>query len=174
MGHGTDNWNPNYRVADQSVEFTRPSDVSPYTAGDVVSNSTSATTLMDFSTLARFGGGSGYIVGAVLTTNKKSITPIIRVHLYDVTTITVAADNVAHKELYADVLDKIGSIDLPAMTTPTDTTNSDVSRTQDFTIRVPFKALVRDRSIFALLEAVDAFTPASAQKFSLALFADQG
>src|SRR5687768_7285843 len=49
-----------------TVEFTRPSNTTAYTAGDVVSNSTSATTPLDFANLARVASGTGYITGCYI------------------------------------------------------------------------------------------------------------
>ena len=155
-----------------SVEFTRPSDTTAYTAGDVVSNSTSATTLLALANAVRVNAGSGYIVRASLTTDKKSITPRFRIHLFNASDPTVAADNVAHKELYADAGKRLGYFDLPAMTTATDTTNSDMSRAVDNTLRHAVIAAAATRTLQALPEVLDAFTPASGQKFTLTLFID--
>ena len=156
-----------------SAEFTRPADTTAYTAGDVVSNSDATTVPVTLTSMGRVTGGSGYITGVRLTTNKKSITPRIRVHLFNVATATLAADNVAHKELYADASKRVGMFDLPAMTTGTDTTNSDMSRSVDFTQRIPFQCAADSSSLFYVLEAIDAFTPASGQKFTLSLNVEQ-
>ncbi len=152
-----------------SVEFTRPADTTAYTAGDVVSDSASASTLMDFASFARTNGGGGYIVAARLLTDKKSTTPRMRVHLFNAANPTVAADNAAHKEIYADASKRMGYFDLPAMSTPVDTTNSDQSRSIDMNLRFPFVTGGSTRSVYALLEALDAFTPASGEKFTLVL-----
>lgn len=163
----------NFTIYRQDVEFTRPSNTTAYTAGDAVTNNATTTVPMDFSTLASYGKGHGYIVGARLVMNEKSETASWRVHLYNTSSITVAADNAPWVDMYADVADKIGWISLGAMTTPADASTSDVSRTQDFSIRIPYKCLSADRSIFAVLETVDAWTPASGTKFTLSLWADQ-
>jgi hypothetical protein len=155
-----------------STEFTRPSDTTAYTAGDVVSNATSSNSLMVMTDLARINGGTGYIVGCRLSTDKKSITPRFRVHLFSATDPTFSVDNVAYKDLYADGIKRLGYFDLPAMITSTDTTNSDMSRSIDLTLRLPYKAASNTKSIYALLETLDAFTPASAEKFTLILYAD--
>lgn len=149
-----------------SVELTRPADTTAYAAGDVVG------TIQTVANFARVAGGSGYIVGARLSTDKKSITPRIRVHLFNSASPTLAAENVAWKELYADASKRLGYFDLPSMTTGTDTTNSDMSRAIDMTLRIPFKAAEGTKDIYFVLEALDAFTPASAQKFTLTLYGD--
>jgi hypothetical protein len=87
----------------------------------VVSDSTSATTIQAMANIARVASGTGYIVKARLSTDLKSITPRIRVHLFSASNPTVVADNVQWKDLYADVSKRLGYFDLPAMTTGADT-----------------------------------------------------
>lgn len=159
-------------LATVAIEVTRPADTNAYTAGDVVSNATSGSVLRTVANLLRVNAGTGYLVGARLITDKKSITPSFRVHLFNVSNPTFGHDNEAHQERYADIGKKIGSFDLPAMTTPADTSNSTLSQSLDMTLRVPIKAAAATRTIYALLEALDAFTPASGQKFTLELTVD--
>lgn len=154
-----------------ATEFTRPSDTTAYAANDVVSDSTSATTMQALANAARASGGSGYITGVRVTTDKKSITPRIRVHFFNTTGATLAADNAAWKEVYADASKRIGYVDLPAMTTAADTTNSDMSRTLDLGVRIPYTCVAT--SLYYVLEALDAFTPASGEKFTVTIFADR-
>lgn len=158
------------RVA--TATLTRPADTTAYTAGDVVSNNATTTTPIAFSDIFPKDAGTGYLVGARLSTDKKSITPRIRLHLFNASTATVAADNAAFKEVYADAGKRLGYVDLPAMTTATDSTNSDMSRAFDLTLRVPIVAAAGDRDLHVVLEALDAFTPASGQQFSLTLYVD--
>jgi hypothetical protein len=155
-----------------AVEITRPADTTAYAAGDSVNTSTTVPTVMTFANFARVNGGSGYITKARLVTDKKSITPRVRVHLFNAANPQLTNDNAAFIDLYADDAKKIGFFDLPAMTTSADTTNSTESRTLDFSLRIPFVAGGATRSIFALLETLDGFTPASGEKFTLTLLAD--
>ena len=155
-----------------SVELTRPADTTAYAANDVVADSTSAATLMAFANLVRVNAGGGYIVRASLVTDKKSITPRLRIHLFNASNPTIANDNVAHKELYADVGKRLGYFDLPAMVTAADTTNSTSSRAEDGTLRQWIQAAASTRTIYVLLETLDAFTPASGQKITLKLHVD--
>jgi len=62
------------------TEFTRPANTTAYLANYVVSNSTSATTMIVLSNVLRKVGGTGYITSIRLTTDKKSITPRFRIH----------------------------------------------------------------------------------------------
>jgi hypothetical protein len=155
-----------------SAEFTRPADTTAYATNDVVSNNTSATTMLAFPIL-RDSGTSAYLMAARISTNKKSITPRIRVHLFSDNSATVSADNAPYKTLYADTAKRIGYFDLPSMFTSADTTNSDMSGAADQTLRVPLVAGATAGTIYAVLETLDAFTPDSGQKFTLTLLVDQ-
>jgi hypothetical protein len=152
-----------------SKEFTRPSDTTAYTAGDVVSNSTTATTPQPLASAVPSGQG-GEVIAIRLVTDKKSVTPKMRVHLYNASTITVAADNAAFKDLYIDNSKYLGSVDLPAMVTGADTTNSTQSRSQVTGIFHPIRGAAGSGTIYYVLETLDAFTPASGEKFTLTLY----
>lgn len=151
-----------------SVEFTRPSDTNAYAIGDVVSDSTSATTMQAIANAARVSGGSGEIMGIRLSTDKKSINPRIRVHFYSTNGATVSADNANWQDKYADVGKRIAYYDMPAMTTGADTSNSDMSRSVDMTMQIPYVCAAT--SLYFVLETLDAFTPASGEKFTLTVF----
>lgn len=161
------------RLRRVSAEFTRPADTTAYTAGDVVSDNATTTTPLEIQNAARVTAGSGYIVKCRVVTDKKSITPRMRVHVYNAVDPTVSADNAPHKELYADTVKHAATIDLPVMTTPVDTTNSTLSRASDATIRQPFVCATGTSSLWVVLEAIDAFTPASGQKFTVVFWIDQ-
>lgn len=155
-----------------STEFTRPADTTAYAANDVVSDNTSTTTPISLANAVRINGGTGYVVRASVITDKKSIVPRIRVHLFNASTATLSADNANWQDKYADNSKRLGYFDLTAMTTGADTTNSDMSRTQDATLRHAIKAASDTTTIYAVLETLDAFTPASGEKFTLTLWTD--
>lgn len=154
-----------------AAEFTRPSDTTAYAANDVVSDSTSATTMQALANAARVSGGSGYITGIRVATDKKSITPRMRVHFFNTNGATLAADNAAWKDLYADSGKRTGYVDMPAMITGADATNSDNSRALDLTVRIPYTCAAT--SLYYVLETLDIFTPASGEKFTVTLFVDR-
>lgn len=157
-----------------SVEITRENNATPYTAGDVVS-AAAATVVpaMDFAAAGRVVAGSGYVVGARLTYNVKSVVPRTRVHLFNINTATISGDNLPYRELYADVSKRIGYFDLAAMTTGADTTNSDMSRSVVFDIRIPYICAAADQSVFAVLETLDAVTLTALSKATLTMMFEQ-
>lgn len=154
-----------------STEFTRPSDTTGYSIGDVVSDSTSATTMQALANAARVSGGSGYIVGIRIATDKKSITPRLRIHFYNTTGATLSADNAQWQDKYADNSKRVAYYDMPPMITGADTTNSDMSRAVDMAMRIPYVCAAT--SLYFVLEALDAFTPASGEKFTVTVFVDR-
>jgi hypothetical protein len=156
----------------KTVEETRPANTDAYTAGDVVSNNVTTTTLMQFANIFRVSGGTGYIVGIRVSTDKKSITPRLRMHLFNASNPTIAADNAAFKEVYADDSKRLTYYDMPAMNTAVDATNSDMSRSFDMTCRIPVYAAAGSRDLFLAKEVLDAFTPASGQKIKVTLYLD--
>lgn len=154
-----------------STEFTRPNDTTPYGANDVVSDSTSATTMQALANAARVSGGSGYIVGIRVSTNKKSIVPRFRIHFFNTNGATLSVDNANHQEKYADLSKRVGFWDMPAMTTGADTTNSDMSRSVDFTMRIPYVCAAT--SLYYILETLDGYTPAAQDKYTVTVFLDR-
>jgi len=157
-----------------AVTITRETNATPYTAGDVIS-AAAATVVpaMDFATAGRIAGGSGYVVGAKLIVNVKSVTPRVRVHLFNVNTATVSGDNLPWRELYADSSKRVGYFDLPAMTTGADTTNSDMSRTIAFDFRLPYVCAASSQHLYAVLETLDAVTLTSGSALTLTLTLEQ-
>jgi hypothetical protein len=78
-----------------NAAYTRPSDTTAYAAGDVVSNSTSASVPLVFNGVARFEGGTGRIVGARLYDDSAPGTAgDFEMHLYRASP-AVANDNSA-------------------------------------------------------------------------------
>lgn len=110
-------------------EFTRGTPTTQYTAGDVVSNDPTTTVLLRFRRCARTPAGSGAIIKARLTTDKKDDTGAYRLVLYTRSTVTtpavtIAGDNLGDKLIYADRDFIVGQLDFPAASSGSDTSNS--------------------------------------------------
>ena len=153
-----------------AAEFTRPADTTAYAAKDAVGDSTSAPTVITLTDAARANGKGGYIVKLALRTNKSTITPRFKVHLFH-TSPAAINDNAAFTLLWANRALRIGGFELAAMST--EGAGSDMATAHDLTVRIPFVAAAASRNIFALLETLDAFTPDSGQVFRLELVIDQ-
>lgn len=148
-----------------SGELTRPANTDAYAAKDAV-GPTSA--LLTFTDLARVTGGTGYITKARIITDQKTLTARFRLHLFNAAP-TAIADNAPFLLLYADASKRIGYIDFPAFATE-DATNSTAAVAQNILDRLPFVAVTK--TLHGVLETLDVFTPASAQKFIVYLTAD--
>lgn len=152
------------------VEFTRPANTTAYTALDVVSDSVTNPSAINFTPLARVASGTGYIVKALLFTDQKTCTARFRLHLFH-TSPTPIIDNTPYLLLYTNRTIKIGSIDFVACATE-DPTSSTGASSAVFDCRIPYKCADSFRNIYGVLETLDAFTPASAQKFHIELTSD--
>lgn len=154
------------------TEFTRPAPTTSYTANDVVNDSTTSPTVITLSNAVRAVGASGYIVRVALYTDKKSITPAFRVHFFNASDPTIPVDNLPYLEKYTEIAKHLGYVDLPAMTTGKDTTNSTMSVTANSAVRLPVVAGGATRNIYAMLETLTNFAPANGQKFTLSVNID--
>lgn len=154
----------------KGVEFTRPADVIAYIAGDVVCDAVGNPSAINFTPLARKNGGTGYITKAVLFTDQKTCIARFRLHLYHVSP-TPIADNLPFLLLYVNAVKKIGSIDFAAMATE-NAASSTAAQSSVFDVRIPYKAADGFTNIYGILETLDAFVPASAQKFYVELTSD--
>lgn len=180
------------KLASATAEFTRPANTTAYTAGDVVSNDATTTTLMTFTGLVSQRGGSGYIVKAKLQTDKKDETAQYRLILYSVSTVasvtgaptvSVPGDNAPDTTIYANRLYRVGHIDFPACTAGADTSNNTGAIAQWTGAPLSFRCYQGnagaapnapgDNALYGKLVNMTGTTPASGQNFSVTLQADQ-
>ncbi len=158
-------------LAQVEAEFARPGDTNAYAALDVVSNSTSAPTVLTFNAATRVAAGSGYITKARIMTDLKTATNRFRLHLF-IEAPTAINDNTPYLLLYANRTKRIGRIDFPALATE-DPTNSTAAAAQVADVRLPF-AITSGDDIFGVLETLDAIAaPGNAQAFYVQLAIDQ-
>lgn len=155
------------------VTRTRPADVAAYAEHDVIGDSTSNPTVITFANAARENGGSGYIIAARLTTNNKAFDTPLRLHLFH-TAPTALADNAALAVLAADATKKVGTLDFDPPVTGADSASdaAEASVGLDGGLRLPFTCGGSSRALYAVLEALEGFTPVSAQTFTLELVVD--
>ena len=147
-----------------TVTFTRPSNTTAYTAGDVVG----ATGGSAIHTLATAGPSGGYVLiqSISMATHDTSVPAgmgSFRVHLYNASP-TAIADNAAFDLLTADHGKYLGYVDLP---TPQDFGSSIYTQT-DYPGRL-IKLATGSSSLFIEIETKGAFTPVSAVTFDLAI-----
>lgn len=155
-------------IVTPSANFTRPADTTAYASGDLVANSTTAASVaaMQFS-VARLSGGSGMVRKVRL---RKSGTTIanatFRLHLYSATPATIAnGDNGAFSTSGAATY--LGALDVVVDRVFTD--GAAGNGVPIAGMEVSFDLGAGATTIFGLLEARGAYTPASAEVFTVTL-----
>lgn len=147
-----------------SATFARPADTTAYTAMDAVANSTTVPAVMTLAVLVNVSHWGGGLIRRIrLTTDQAACVARFKVHFFRSTTLTLSNDNAAFKKLAANWSAKVGEWTSVALTT--EGTGSDIAGAEDATLNLPFTST--DGNLYALLETLDGFTPASAQNFWL-------
>ena len=158
-----------------SANFTRPADTAVYAIGDLVANSTTAASVvaLSYATAARFSGGAAMIRRARLNKSGTGITSaIFRLHLYGsdpaassgITNgdngvwLTKVAGYLGHMDItvdkaFSDAAKAIGAPSIGAEITFIPSSGS---------------------TIYGLVEARAAYTPANAEVFTVELEIYQG
>lgn len=152
---------PNFYDIVCSQTITRPADTTAYASGDLVANSTTAGSVTPFSipnvTTAR--GLPAVIKRVRLRKSGATVTNAnIRVHLFTVSPTVGAGDNAAIS-IATGSAGYIGSVDVASMQAMTDGGAGFVAA----------DIAVRSQTLYALLEARAAYTPANAETFTLSL-----
>jgi hypothetical protein len=162
---------------DASSTITRPADTTAYASGDLIANSTSAGSVnaLEFAGCARVKGGSGWVTGARVQKSTNTVTSVaMRLHLFTtVPTFTSAGDNSAISSVVV-ATDKnyIGFIDLPTFT-GFSAVAWGTGGPGDGRSVLSFEAAAAGTSLYGVLEARGAFTPGSAEVFTVAIWVEQ-
>jgi hypothetical protein len=144
-----------------SASFTRPADTTAYASGDLMANSTTAGSVvaMTFSPVTKGSGRSAQIRRVRISKTGTSVTNAsVRLHLYTTSSITAAnGDNGAWSTDKA--ANYVGSVDVTIDKAMTD--GAAGNATCEFNIN--------SLSLYGLLEARGAYTPTSAEVFTVTL-----
>jgi hypothetical protein len=124
-----------------SSTLTRPNNTTAYTAGDEVSNSDSAPTIITLTGMARFTGGTGAILGVSCSISSNWATkPILDLFIYD-TTSTPQNDNSAFAPSDGEQDTVITVIPLAASYVGTSTANTGNFVMDTGPISIPFETV---------------------------------
>lgn len=146
-----------------SASITRPDNTDAYTANDVISNSTSAPTVMTFSNVLptdyNSASGSGFtILGVRLRIDANAVPSGMagfRLHLYNAAP-TAINDNAAFNLPSADRSKYLGYI---TISTPVDI--GDTLWAEDDNVNFSGALASGSTSLYGILETLGAFTPSS-------------
>lgn len=144
-----------------SANFTRPADTTAYASGDQVANSTTAGSVvpMTFSPCTKGAGRSAQIRRVRISKTGTSVTNTsVRLHLFNVLPTVTAGDNAAIV-IASAAASYLGQIDVTIGQAFTD------GAAGQATTEINFNSL----SLYGLLEARGAWTPASAEVITVTL-----
>jgi hypothetical protein len=157
-------------VINPTANFTRPSNTTAYAVGQLVANSVTAASVVPMQfTVARANGGTFNITGARLNKSGTSVTnAAFRIHLFTVTpTIATTGDGGTFTSVVSGFASYLGYIDILFMQALADGASGS---------GVPGTRLVIEgvcggstQLIYGLIEARGAYTPASAEVFTVYL-----
>jgi hypothetical protein len=152
-----------------SQTLTRPADTTAYASGDLVANSTTAGSVapLQFDLIPGAGGGGAHIKRARIVKTGVGVTnAAFRVHLYGASPVPVTnGDNGAWAGKKAGYM---GSIDVTVDKVFTDGAGGVSSGDAGIVATLARGA----NRVFALLEARGAYTPTSAEQYTLTLEVD--
>jgi hypothetical protein len=153
-----------YKLVKVSANFTRPADTTAYAVGDAVTNSTSAPTVFQLD-LGALGAVNGQAIEirklVVISSAKQATLPLLNVFLSDAT-FTATNDNSALD--IADATQESGGSWFPCDVQNYTASNSRVAHIDS---PDPMILAAADTKLYGTIQAANAYTPVSAEKFTI-------
>ncbi len=159
-------------IALPEASFTRPADTTAYASGDLVANSTTAASvaMMQFGVVRRDGKPVQVRAARIRKSGTSTTNAQFRLHLYARTVLPANGDNGAWSTPGAAVY--CGAIDVTLDKAFTD--GAQGRGVPAAGSEITFRGSLSGMVIFGLLEARAAYTPDSAEVFTVTLEAVQG
>jgi hypothetical protein len=160
-----------------AASFTRPSNTTTYTAGDVVGPVTTAA-VQTFSGAARANGGTGRIIAATLETNNATVTAgTFRVHIFNAS-FTPEADNAAFAGQHTNRAAYQGYFDFNIVVADSASAEGAIAQIRasvdiDNGLPLDFECAAGSSALYGVVVATGAYVPASAQVFYVTLVIEQ-
>ena len=164
-------------VATPSANFTRPPDITAYVSGDLVANSTTAASVVPLSWTATaqasntYAPAAGFFVAGVklAKTGTATANAQFRVHLYSATpTVATTGDNGVYASVVAGNANWLASFDGTMAAAHTD--GCAVICLPSIALVLPVTGIT---TVYGLIEARAAYTPANAEVFTATLLLEQ-
>lgn len=151
-------------ISTSSASFTRPNDTTAYASGDLVANSTTAGSVTPMSFASWTSGQAQTIILRVRITKSgtTATNANFRLHLYEASPTCANGDNGAWSTDKA--LNYLGNIDVASMLAFTDGCTGLGSAAAGAELRL---RLASGGTIYGLLEARAAYTPAAQEVFTV-------
>lgn len=149
---------------------TRPADTNAYTAGDAISGSTTAGTLIQIP-VARKQGASG-IISSVQVVDSANQATKADLELWLFTgDLATHNDNAAFAPTDAELTDRVGIVDLgssPDVGLATAGAGGNCAY-QSTNVNLPFRCAGGERNLYGALVVRNAYTPVSGEVFTVIL-----
>lgn len=152
-------------VVEASV--TRPADTNAYADGDAISSSTSAPAVLEFEGAARGAGGSGIVLSALLLLSANNTAGDFELRLYDAS-ITPGNDNAAYAPSDSDNAKLVAVVTFDEEIVTNASSGADGNQAFG-PVSVNAGFVSADGSLYGQLVARAAYTPVSAEAFSVRL-----
>lgn len=169
---GITNAGTTYPLAVASDTWTRPDNAEAYIAGDAITDSTSAPTLLLFDNVVDQAGKGGHIVRVQWITRQPTNTAAVRLHLFNSSDVLVPNDNAAWSVAITNLDNYVGYVDVTTMNNMgTFAYGSAVSGESKLPLAFTTAALVND--LWGLIEVKNAFTPIATQTNKVVIYVQQ-
>lgn len=154
-----------------SYSFNRPADTTPYAVGDLVANSTTAASVVPISWSNVSRSGSFYPVGVILQKSGATATNAsFRVHLYSAApSVATTGDNGVYATVVSGNGNWLGSYDGTMVASHADGCSVTCTPTEGI---IDAFVAGQNPTIYALIEARGAYTPASGETFTARLLVE--
>lgn len=152
------------QISSPSANFTRPADTTAYASGDLVANSTTAGSVVPLSWALGSSSISAPITikRARIVTDATAVTNLnLRLHLYDASPVPANGDNGAYSTTKA--ANYLGYISCDGTTTPGAKFSDGAVAIGAITAGAEINVRPGTATVYGLLEALAAYTPASAE-----------
>lgn len=156
------------------ANFTRPNDTNAYTAGDVVCDSTSAPTVMQFPRASLDNGESSVIQAATLVDSANQATkPDLELWLFD-TAPAAVNDNAAFAPSDAEVRALVGVIAFPSSAFKSGNATSGAGGNAICFVQnigLPIVTANDTNALYGVLVVRNTYTPVGQERFDIRLSA---
>ena len=155
-----------------SGTFTRPANTTAYASGDVMNDSASAPTVATIANAARIPGKGGIIHSAYLHSSQNGTWANIDVFLFSAAIVAPGNDNAAFTPTDAELLTLLGVFQFLAAgaiigNAGAAAAGGSLLALQD--LRRPFQCAANSTTLYWVPVARGAYTPVSAEEFTLVL-----
>jgi hypothetical protein len=161
------------RVVTRAVTFARPNDTSTYTAGDIVADSTTTPTLLQFKDVVPIPGASGCIQMATVSiaASVAALQPDLQLYLYD-GPFVLQGDNVAFAATNDQIARLVAIISLPVAAMVV--TNAGAGAAGNVVCNaqglvIPFNTRDSDANLYGHLVVRNAYVPVAVTQFTIRL-----